>query len=162
MKLRKLEQKDAPFMLEWMHDKSVIQNMQANFESKTLDDCAIFIEESYNDTKNLHLAIVDDADTYMGTVSLKHIQDGSAEFAIAVRKVAMGKGYSSYAMAEIIRIGLEEIKLNQIYWCVSTENKRAVRFYDKNGYQRTEAEELNVLKSYSVDKVKCFLWYVVK
>lgn len=34
----------------------------------------------------------------MGTVSLKHIRDNSAEFAIAIRSVAMGKGISSEAM----------------------------------------------------------------
>lgn len=31
MNLRKLELKDAPLMLEWMHDPDVVQNMQAGF-----------------------------------------------------------------------------------------------------------------------------------
>lgn len=37
----------------------------------------------------------------MGTVSLKKIQNGVAEFGIVVRKQAMGKGYSKYGMDEI-------------------------------------------------------------
>lgn len=42
-----------------------------------------------NDTrKNLHLAIVDENDEYMGTVSLKNIEEDKAEFAITVRKNA--------------------------------------------------------------------------
>lgn len=144
MNLRKLELKDAPLMLEWMHDPDVVQNMQADFAHKTLNDCENFIRTSQTDNKNLHLAVVDDDNTYMGTVSLKNIENGTAEFAITVRKGAMGKGVSKYAMSEIIRIGLEELNLKSVYWCVSPENKRAVKFYDKNGYIRIELSKLNI------------------
>lgn len=34
----------------------------------------------------------------------------------------MGKGYSKYAMAEILRKGKEQMGLTDIYWCVSREN----------------------------------------
>lgn len=144
MNLRKLELKDAPLMLEWMHDPDVVQNMQADFAHKTLSDCENFIRVSHTDDKNLHLAVVDDNNTYMGTVSLKNIENDAAEFGITVRKNAMGKGFSKYAMSEIIRIGLEELNLKSIYWCVSPENKRAVKFYDKNGYMRIDLSKLNI------------------
>ena len=101
MKLRKLELKDAPLMLEWMHDKSVVENLSANFGAKKIEDCEAFIEASKNDQANLNLAIVNDNDEYMGTASLKHIdkENQNAEFAIAMRTCAMGKGYSKYGMA---------------------------------------------------------------
>ena len=70
----------------------------------------------------------------MGTVSLKNVEDGSAEFAITVRKSAMGRGYSWYGMEEIIRLAFEEFGLESVYWCVSRENERAVRFYDKHNF----------------------------
>ena len=44
MKLRKLEEKDAPLMLEWMHDDSVVHNLATDFSKKTLDDCKKFIK----------------------------------------------------------------------------------------------------------------------
>ena len=66
-------------------------------------------------------------------MSLKHITKGSAEFAIVIRSTVMGHGYSSFAMSEIIRIGFEK-GLSSIYWCVNPTNKRAIQFYDKNGY----------------------------
>lgn len=138
MKLRKLEIDDAPLMLEWMHDKSVVKFMQADFAHKTIDDCKAFINAAQDTSNNLHLAIVNDLNEYMGTVSLKNIINGTAEFAITIRMEAMGKGYSKYGMAEIIRIGLEELGLNRIYWCVSPENIRACKFYDKNGYKQME------------------------
>ena len=134
MKLRKLKLNDTNLMLEWMHDFSVVENLNANFMGKTIKDCQKFIENAQNVQGEIHLAIADDFDIYMGTVSLKHIRDHVAEFAIVIRKAAMGKGYSKYGMSEIIRIGFEELNLNKIYWCVSKENERAIRFYNKNGY----------------------------
>lgn len=160
MNLRKLEIKDAPFMLEWMHDPTVVEFMQADFAKKTLTDCETFIKDSWNNKKNLHLAIVDEQDTYMGTVSLKNIniQTFSAEFAITVRSSAMGRGYSQYGMRQIFDIGKKQCGLKKIYWCVSPENKRAIRFYDKNGYQRVDKNEVNH-EGYTSDQINSFIWY---
>lgn len=163
MKLRKLENKDASFMLEWMHDDVVVRFMGANFAKKTMLDCEKFIEDSKNIKDDIHMAIVDDNDEYMGNVSLKHINRDikMAEFAITIRKVAMGKGYSSYGMKEMIRIGFEELKLEKIIWCVSKLNKRAVRFYEKNGYERIEDIPEVFLKMYSKEQSELLVWYFV-
>ena len=138
MKLRKLKLEDATLMLEWMHDDSVVHDLSANFASKTIQDCEAFIKASEDTSTDYHMAIVSDSDEYMGTVSLKHIDRtaGTAEFAITVRKAAMSKGYSWFGMVEIVRIGFEEIGLNAIYWCVSENNKRACRFYDKHRFHQ--------------------------
>ncbi len=163
MKLRKLEITDAPLMLEWMHNQDVVSKLGANFAQKTLNDCENFILSSLQDHENLHLAIADKENEYMGTVSLKHIdkENKNAEFAIAIRTCAMGKGYSKYGMAEIIRIGLEEMGLEEVYWCVSPENKRAVRFYDKNEYPRVSHSEIKCV-GYTPEQIKEFIWYSVK
>lgn len=161
MKLRKLELKDAPLMLEWMHDKSVVENMQTDFGSLKLEDCEKFIQNSQNDEKNCHMAVVDENDEYMGTVSLKNIKNNKAEFAITVRACAMGKGFSKYGMSEIIRIGLEEMKLSSVYWCVSPENKRAVRFYDKNNYERITVNP-DKIDSYTQEQINSYIWYEVR
>ncbi len=141
MKLRRLELKDAPFMLEWMQDPDVTGKLRDDFQSKTMENCETFIMESWNQEENLHLGITDENDRYMGTVSLKKIrpQRSCAEFAIAVRRSAMGKGYACYGMAEILRTGWEEKHLSMIYWNVRKDNVRAVRFYDKQGYKRLSA-----------------------
>ena len=134
MRLRNLELKDAPLMLEWMHDESVVGKLKGNFIEKTLADAESFILASANKEENIHLAIVSNEDEYMGTVSLKNVENGSAEFAITVRKSAMGRGYSWYGMEEIIRLAFEKYGLESVYWCVSRENERAVRFYDKHNF----------------------------
>lgn len=158
MYLRKLELKDAPLMLSWMHDKSVTEKLQADFASKNIDDCIAFIESSISE-HNIHLAIASDTDEYMGTVSLKHIEDGSAEFAVAVRAEAMGKGYSWFGMESIIEKAFDELGLESVYWCVSRENLRAVRFYEKHNFHEALDIPAKVLKRYEgMDDLK---WYSV-
>ena len=162
MKLRKLELQDAPLMLEWMHDESVVAKLAANFAAKTIDDCRNFIAASQQDKENLHLAITDENDTYMGTVSLKHIDrgTGTAEFAITVRAGAMGKGFAHFGMESILKMGIQEMGLAAIYWCVSPKNERAVRFYDKNNYLRTAQVPDGILSCYPADME--LIWYVYR
>lgn len=163
MNIRKLNYKDAPFMLEWMHDESVVKDLQTNFLSKTIEDCMDFIQSTQTDHQNYHLAVVDDNDTYMGTVSLKNIIEDSAEFAITIRKEAMGKGISRYAMDEMLKIGIEQIGLKTIYWCVSPDNRRAIRFYDKNHYKRFNiniSRILNIINNfYTQEQIEHYIWY---
>ena len=145
-------------MLEWMHDDSVICGLRGNFKNKTLDDCITFINNSVNNEENIHFALVTDADEYMGTVSLKDIdrKEQNAEFAITVRKTAMGKGYSWYGMQEIIRKAFEEYGLFCGSWCVSAWNERAVKFYDKHGFCRTTDISMNIRSRYQdMNDLKC-------
>lgn len=146
MNVRKLELKDAPLMLEWMHDKSVVEDLHENFGDKTIEDCKKFILKSREDETNIHLAIVDDMDIYMGTVSLKHIDmyRKQAEFAIAMRSCAMGSGMAQRAMDEILRKGFKEMGLKRIYWCVSKNNRRARRFYEKAGYEEINVTDVSI------------------
>ena len=161
MKLRKLELKDAPLMLEWMHDETVVEDLHTDFASKTIDDCIKFIENSNNFTESAHYAIASDEDEYMGTVNLKHIDrdTNSAEFAITVRKASMGRGYSWFGMEAIIEKAFSEFGLDSVYWCVSRKNTRAVRFYDKHNFHESVDISKNILNRYSNgDDLK---WYSV-
>lgn len=147
-------------MLEWMHDRNVTENLRANFASKTLSDAKAFIEQSWQDAKNVHMAIVSDEDEYMGTVSLKNIEDDKAEFAITVRSKAMGRGYSWYGMESIIKLAFEKLGLNEVYWCVSRDNARAVRFYDKHGFCEKNDVSSNILERYV--EIPNLKWYSVQ
>lgn len=156
MYLRKLKLKDAPLMLSWMHDENVTSWLRTDFSSKTLDDAKDFIRSAKNGN-SIHLAITSDEDEYMGTVSLKNIENGTAEFAIAVRSEAMGRGYAWFGTREILRKALNELGLSSVYWCVSRNNIRAVRFYDKHSFHETVDIPETVLARYAgIDNLK---WY---
>ena len=159
MIIRELQSKDAPLMLEWMHDADVVADLRTDFSRKSIEDCLSFIDNARTDQENLHLAIADENDEYMGTVSLKNIRDNTAEFGITVRKKAMGKGYARYGMSEILSKGFNEYGLDCIYWCVDPVNARAVRFYDKNGFSRCAAPQY--AGNYSEEEKKRYYWYSV-
>lgn len=161
MYLRELKSKDALLMLEWMHDKDVTKDLSTDFSRKTLDDAIGFINNSKVDKDNIHFAIVNDEDEYMGTVSLKHVdyKKRTAEFAITVRKCAMGKGYSWFGMKSIIEKAFQEFELETVYWCVSRSNLRAVKFYDKHNFHETLDISNEILKRY--EDVNDLKWYSV-
>lgn len=164
MRLRGLEEKDAELMLEWMHDDDVVEKLGTNFKEKTLEDCKAFINASKDCSMNMHKAIVDESDVYMGTVSLKHIDKSKkmAEFAITIRREAMGKGYSKYGMATIIEIAFADVGLEKVYWCVSEDNLRAIRFYEKNGYQRVSKVPRSLLDNYKQEQLMNFIWFLAE
>ena len=158
MYLRELKKKDAPLMLAWMHDEGVVGKLRGNFASKTIEDCEAFIENSISDT-DLHMAIASDEDEYMGTVSLKNIEDGTSEFAITVRAESMGRGYSWFGMKSILEKAFDELGLESVYWCVSRNNERAIRFYDKHNFREIVDIPRKVLDRYDgIDNLK---WYSV-
>ena len=158
MHLRDLEIKDAPLMLEWMHDPDVTSLLNGRFAEKTLTDAENFISSS-QDEHNIHLAIASDADEYMGTVSLKHIdrENQSAEFAIAMRSAAHGKGYAWAGMKAILEKGFSELGLESIYWCVGRNNARAIRFYDKHNFHEAVDIIPSVLARYNDNRD--YKWY---
>lgn len=159
MQIRRLKLKDAPFMLEWMHDSNVTKDLRADFSKKNISDAEQFIKDSHKEKDSLHLAIASDTDEYMGTVSLKHIANGSAEFAITIRTTAMGHGYSWFGMESIINKAFDELGLESVYWCVSRNNKRAVRFYDKHNFNEVLDMPSEVLDRYKgINNLK---WYSV-
>lgn len=179
MKLRELKSKDTELMLEWMKDDSVVHDLQTDFLKMTVDDCRNFIRQAREQyaEKNpcyLHYAITDEAggdfDEYLGTVSLKNIDYTfkRAEFAIAIRKKAMGLGIAHLAMKEIIRIGFQQLDLNLIYWYVSPENLRANRFYEKNGYKGMNYGALDLTREdgYQISGLDSepglYIWYFIK
>lgn len=140
MVLRQLKQKDAEYMLEWMHDDNVYSYLGKDFSGMTIGDCQRFIEESLQNPGNgRNFAIVDENDEYMGTVSLKNIEweEQRAEYAISCRTKAMGKGFARRASEELFQVASGELGLKLIYLYVRTSNVRAQKLYDKLGFERT-------------------------
>lgn len=162
MYLRKLELKDAPLMLSWMHDPNVTEFLATNFSEMNIQDAEQFISKSKDDSNNVHMAVVSDKDEYMGTVSLKHIDrnDMSAEFAISMRREAHGHAYAWFGMTEILAYGFEQLGLECVYWCVSNVNKRAVRFYEKHGFHGVVDITEKMLRNYQ-ENASDLRWYAV-
>lgn len=160
MRLRHLLPKDAQWMLEWMHDEGTSRFFRETFADKTIDDCMAFIDAAHDENHSIHLAIVDDRDEYMGTVSLKNIQDNTAEFAIVLRECARGREYASFAVKEILAYGYNRKGIESVYWSVDPANLRAVRFYEKHHYSRWKAPEH--VQGYTDEEKAKYKWYRIE
>lgn len=136
IKLRRLEKRDVPFMLEWMHDDDSKKIFQNNFKQVNENKAMKFIENSY-DEFNQHFAIYDDNDNeYLGTISLKKIDslNKNAEYAISTRKKIRGRGISKIATEILLNYAFKSLNLHKVYLCVLSTNITAKKFYYKCGF----------------------------
>lgn len=134
--LRPLEMKDAPRMLEWMRNDDVTHFLNIGGSDTEMETVENFIRAAADESVNVHRAVVNADDTYLGTISLKNIDRDrkEAEYAVAMHMDAIGTGASAKATALICRLGFEELGLERIVLCVREENQRAVKFYKKTGF----------------------------
>ena len=141
--LRELQEKDAPLMLEWMHDPDILKNFSRIMIDSTIDDSIRFIRESkipeiLQTGQNLHYAIIDkNIDDYLGTVSLKKIDfdHHTAEYAIVVRKNFHGKGIAHAATNLILNKAFIDIDLHRVYLNVYSHNTPARKLYEQMGFK---------------------------
>ena len=86
--------------------------------------------------KDIHYAIADEYDEYLGTISLKDVDltDRKAEYAISLRRKAQGRGIATEATCEILRLAFEEYGLERVYLNVLSDNNRAIRLYERVGF----------------------------
>lgn len=135
--LRRLKEKDADRMLQWMQDPEVNKKFRVDFSMLTKGEVENFIKNSFTD-QNQHFAIIDEEDVYQGTISLKNIskQDLNAEYAIVLMSQSQGRGLAWQATQEILKYSFQELGLKKVYLNVLKENEHARQFYEKIGFVR--------------------------
>ena len=142
IKIRQLKEKDAPLMLEWMHDSVIQKCFRKSMLDYTIDDALEFIGKSeipkeVKSGDNLHFAVVDEIDDcYLGTISLKNVdlENGTAEYAIVIRKAFHGKGIGFQATRLILEKAFYEIGLHRVYLSVYSNNVGAAKLYERCGF----------------------------
>lgn len=159
--LRKLKVEDAALMLEWMTDAQIYTKMQYEYENCSLEQCVLFIKNSWNIKEHLHLAISNENNRYLGTISLKNIdyRNKNAELGIVLHPTYIGTGVAVLALQEIMKKAFFELELNKVYFYVRCDNERAVAFYRKNymEYEGCAKEQL-----YIHGKYKDILWFSLR
>lgn len=139
--LRELKEKDAPLMFEWMHDPMIQKGFRKNMMGMTLHDAEFFcksatIPETLENGQTLHFAIVDEQDEYLGTISLKEIDqyNKSAEYAISTRRKAQGKDIAKQSTYLLLKKAFNEYGLHRVYLSVLADNVAAIHLYEKCGF----------------------------
>lgn len=142
IELRPLDIKDAPLMLEWMHDPDIQKWFKKNMLDATIEDVESFIRSNspipntITSGMSLHYAIVDENDEYLGTTSLKNIdvKNGTAEYAITTRKKAQGVGNAYNATMMMLQKSFFELDLHRVYLSVYSNNSFAIDLYERCGF----------------------------
>ncbi|MFF2912161.1 GNAT family N-acetyltransferase [Paenibacillus sp. NPDC057934] len=136
MNLRPLKNKDSALMIEWMKDPKVNQYFRFDPDKMTTEAINLFIQNSVDDDTNIHLAIVNEEDEYLGTVSLKNIDHvaKTGEYAIVLRSSSQGMGAGKFATESILSLAFNELQLERVYLNVLSDNLNAIEFYHKIGF----------------------------
>ncbi|WML54785.1 GNAT family protein [Neobacillus sp. PS3-12] len=158
--LRKLQLKDAEGMLEWMHDSELMKNFRFDASNMTRQKVELFINNSHHDDVNYHFAIASEKDEYLGTISLKNIDLDSrnGEYAIALRRTAIGTGAALEATKLLLSKAFFELMLEKVYLNVLTNNKRAIRFYEKSGFVKEGVFKKHVFAHQQLNDLS---WYAI-
>lgn len=162
MKLREFTLDDATGMLEWFVDENVTKYLHGDYRNISLDDAVRFINVESKISNEIHYAIVNDEDEYIGTVSLRHIDEveETAELAIVVKSDYFSKGYAWFAVCEMLKMAFNKLCLRGVYWRVYSKNTRAIRFFDKHGFNRPDEDIPEHIKIRHANEKDLF-WYVV-
>lgn len=163
LRLRKLEEKDAEGMLEWMKDPEINKNFRFPSDNRNLQDIQQFIREAETmpfEGKSIHYAIAGENDEYLGTISLKNINltDKNAEYAISLRAKAQGQGIAMQATKMLLKKAFEDFNLQRVYLNVLADNVKAIKLYEKTGFVY-EGEFRNCL--YLRGEYKALKWYSI-
>ena len=135
--LRDLELRDAKAMYETMCDTNVNAFMNIDGAKSSLKSCENFIKKANANPNFKHFAITDDEDIWVGTISLKNIDNevNQAEYAIITSSKVHGKGYAYNATKELLNYAFNDLNINRIYLNVLKDNIRANKFYLKCGFK---------------------------
>jgi RimJ/RimL family protein N-acetyltransferase len=77
-------------------------------------------------------------DRFIGTVWFKEVNrlDGNAELAIYMDRDHIGSGWGTDAQRTLLEFGFGTLGLERVWLTVNADNARAIRSYEKVGFQR--------------------------
>ena len=134
--LRELDFCDAEAMLAWLHEPAVRRYLEGGKESISLAEVEQFILSSRITEGDLHWAVADEKDVFLGMVSLKNIDftRGQAEFSIGLCASAQGQGYASKAADGLLHHVFCALGLDRIYMYTRPENGATCAFNLRYGF----------------------------
>lgn len=143
-RLRRIERDDLPRLVVWLNDPAVRTNILIVYPLNLVEEERWFEEMSRKEPATQPFAIEVPSTTGGGSWTAAgvvgfHTVDWrvrSAEFGIVVGDTSLwGKGYGTDASRTLLRWGFDELNLNRVWLRVFDDNARAIRSYEKLGFQ---------------------------
>lgn len=136
VRLRAVEQDDLPLARAYLQDPEVLAYF-GSYAPMSLADEEDWYERDRKDPTTITFSIEVEG-RYVGGCGLSRInaRNGNAEIGIFVGdKSVWNKGVGTEAMSLLISYGFDQVNLHRIYLRVFAENTRAIRVYEKLGFQ---------------------------
>jgi len=146
LKLRKIVDEDAPFLLQLFNDPTFIENINDK-GVKTIEQASQFIRETIFVSYTTHgygpyLIQLKSSDEKIGTSGFyKRDQFEYPDIGYALLPHFTGKGYAFEATNAVLNYGYSALKLPIVYGITSVENKRSAHLLEKIGLQFKEIIE---------------------
>lgn len=136
--LRELREEDLKDITLYVNDYDIYSDFtdSAPFP-KTIEFQRKWMENSSSDKIRTFAIEIRETHEFIGTCQLRAIDviNKSATLSIIIgKKNVHGKGYGSDAMQLLLRYGFMELNLNRITLQVYSDNKGAIRLYEKSGF----------------------------
>ena len=138
IRLRPVAERDLPHFVRWLADREITRWLAAIDEPPTLEDERDWYEDKRADPDNVLWAIDTLEGRLIGTAELRLApRQRRAEMGIAVQdKSQWNQGYGTEAVRLVLGYAFAELGLNRVELTVDEENARAIRCYEKCGFQR--------------------------
>ncbi|MGP4074750.1 GNAT family N-acetyltransferase [Halobacillus sp. K22] len=138
--LRKVIKEDTDIYHKWRSNPNVMQNTSPNLDVYTREDTENFILSIIKSANSKSYMIQHrENDEPIGIVSLINIdyKNRNAECIIDLgNEDYWGRGYGKEAMNELLKYSFLELNLHKVYLKVFSFNERAIRLYERLGFER--------------------------
>ena len=138
--LREFRQEDISGIRSWVNDADTTRFMGGTFmKPQTWEQTESYLSNILNgNAGGVNLVIADrEKKRYLGQCALSLIDQTArhAELAIVLAPDSAGQGYGAAAIGLLLEFAFRQMNLNRVYLRVYAANERAVRCYEKCGFQ---------------------------
>jgi len=139
--LRKMTVQDTEIYHKWRNDIDVMQTTAPFLDVYGIEETEEFVNQKILKSRSskCYIIVEKKSNKPIGITSLINIdyKNRNAECIIDIgEKEAWGKGYGSEAMKLLLDFGFLEMNLHRIWLRVFSFNDRAIKLYEKLGFQK--------------------------
>ena len=136
-RLRAIEREDLPTFVRWLNDPEVRQYL-AMYMPMSMAEEERWFERQLEDPDSRIFAIETEDGGHIGNIGLHSIdwKNRKALLGIVIgEKEYWGQGYGSDAIRTLLGFAFGEMNLHRVFLTVYDYNERAIRCYEKSGFQ---------------------------
>ncbi|MGD2040293.1 MAG: GNAT family protein [Anaerolineae bacterium] len=141
VRLRALAKDDLHCFVRWINDPETRRFMNVRYPLSMTEEEGWW--ENFIHNRSNHIFAIETKDgAYIGNIGLHAIvpEDRKAEMGVLIGdKRYWGQGYGTDAIRSLVMWAFDYLNLNRISLRVFAYNKRAIRAYEKAGFQREGA-----------------------